>query len=55
MALRIGLTLRGARWNYLLVEALGNKTVSSDVFKAEIIPRFKSQLPGKGLVSRGFV
>jgi hypothetical protein len=55
MALHIRQTLRGVRWNYLLVEALGNKTVSSDVFKAEIIPRVDSQLPGKWLVSQEFI
>ncbi|KAF2257465.1 kinase-like protein [Trematosphaeria pertusa] len=50
MALRIGQTLRGARWNYLLVETLGNHTASSNVFKAEIVPRAESQLPRKWAV-----
>jgi hypothetical protein len=39
MALSVGQTFRDARWNYLHVEALGNHTVLSDVFKAEIILR----------------
>jgi hypothetical protein len=39
MALGVGQTLRDAQWNYLLVEALGNHTVLSDVSKAEIILR----------------
>ncbi|KAF2490353.1 kinase-like protein [Lophium mytilinum] len=50
MALRIGQTLRGARWDYLLVESLGSRTVRSSVFKAEIISRSQSQLPGKWAV-----
>ncbi|KAF2254518.1 kinase-like protein [Trematosphaeria pertusa] len=50
MALHIGQMLRGAKWNYLLVEALGNQTVRSNVFKAEIVPRAQSKLPGKWAV-----
>ncbi|KAF2273259.1 kinase-like protein [Westerdykella ornata] len=50
MVLRIGQTLRGTRWNYLLVESLRNHTASSTIFKAEIIPRAESQLPGKWAV-----
>jgi hypothetical protein len=47
MALRIGQIIRGVKWNYLLVEALGNGAALSDVFKAEMIPGAESRLPGK--------
>ncbi|KAF1993739.1 kinase-like protein [Amniculicola lignicola CBS 123094] len=50
MSLRIGQTLRGSRWNYLLVETLSNSTASSAVFKAEIVPRAEHQLPGRWAV-----
>ncbi|KAF2811180.1 kinase-like protein [Mytilinidion resinicola] len=50
MALRVGQTLRGSRWDYLLIEALGNQTVRSNVFKAEIISRAQCQPPGKWAV-----
>jgi hypothetical protein len=50
MALGISQTLRDARWNHLLVEALGNHTVLSDVFKTEMIPRSESQLSWKWVI-----
>jgi hypothetical protein len=52
MALRFGQILRGARWNYQLVESLGNHNASSIVFKAEMLPGVESQLPGKWLVQK---
>jgi hypothetical protein len=55
MALRIGQALRGARWNYRLVEALGNYTVLIEVFEAEMIPRVESQLPRKWSVYQNTV
>jgi hypothetical protein len=51
MALRIGQIIWGARWNYLLVEALADKRAWSNVFKAEIIPRVESHIPGKWQVA----
>lgn len=51
MALRIGQILRGNNWNYRLVETLGNRHVYSDVYKAELVPRGSSRLPGKWFVN----
>ncbi|KAH8731054.1 hypothetical protein GQ44DRAFT_372052 [Phaeosphaeriaceae sp. PMI808] len=50
MSLRIGQMLRGAKWNYRLIEALNNHIASSDVSKAEIIHRTESQFTGKWAV-----
>ncbi|UPX17215.1 Non-specific serine/threonine protein kinase [Ascochyta rabiei] len=47
MALRLGQILRGARWNYLLVEDLGNKSSNSSVFKAKILPQAPTPPPGQ--------
>jgi hypothetical protein len=55
MPLRIGQALRGARWNYRLVEALGNYTVLIEVFEAEMIPRVDSQLPKRWSVYQNTV
>jgi hypothetical protein len=45
MALRLGATLRGSKYSYRLVEKLGDKTVFSPVFKAEVLPGVQSLLP----------
>jgi len=45
MALRLGATLRGSKYSFRLVEKLGDKTVSSPVFKAEVLPNTRSVLP----------
>lgn len=44
MALRIGQTLHGNKWNYRLVKQLGvgDKTITSHVFKAEVLPGVES-------------
>lgn len=45
MALRLGTTLRGSKYSFRLVEKLGDKTVFSHVFKAEVLPGVQSLLP----------
>ncbi|CZT03806.1 uncharacterized protein RCO7_07568 [Rhynchosporium graminicola] len=45
MALRIGTTLRGSKYSFRLVEKLGDKTVFSSVFKAEVLPGIQALLP----------
>jgi hypothetical protein len=45
MALRLGATLRGSKYSFRLVEKLGDKTVFSPVFKAEVLPGVQSLLP----------
>jgi hypothetical protein len=47
MALRLGQILRGARWNYLLVEDLSKKSMNSNIFKAKILPQASAPLPGQ--------
>lgn len=44
MSLRIGQILRGNKWNYRLVKQLGvgDKTVTSHVFKAKVLPGVES-------------
>ncbi|TVY57777.1 hypothetical protein LCER1_G000921, partial [Lachnellula cervina] len=42
MALRLGTTLRGSKYSFRLVEKLGDNTVLSPVFKAEVLPGFQS-------------
>ncbi|KAF2708436.1 hypothetical protein K504DRAFT_434919 [Pleomassaria siparia CBS 279.74] len=54
MALRLGQILRGARWNYLLVEDLGNKSSSSSVFKAKILLQAPTPTPPTGQWSLTF-
>ncbi|TVY18848.1 Cyclin-dependent kinase 20, partial [Lachnellula arida] len=45
MALRLGTTLRGSKYSFRLVEKLGDNTVFSPVFKAEILPGVQSPFP----------
>lgn len=45
MALRLGATIRGNKYSFRLVEKLGDKTVFSPVFKAEVLPGVQSLLP----------
>ncbi|CZT08249.1 uncharacterized protein RAG0_13405 [Rhynchosporium agropyri] len=45
MALRLGTTLRGSKYAFRLVEKLGDKTVFSPVFKAEVLPGLQALLP----------
>jgi serine/threonine protein kinase len=45
MALRLGTTLCGSKYSFRLVEKLGDKTVFSPVFKAEVLPGVQSLLP----------
>jgi hypothetical protein len=45
MALRLGTTLRGSKYSFRLVKKLGDKTVFSPVFKAEVLPGVQSLLP----------
>ncbi|XMA16272.1 hypothetical protein WAI453_009063 [Rhynchosporium graminicola] len=45
MALRLGTTPRGSKYSLRLVEKLGDKTVFSSVFKAEVLPGIQALLP----------
>ncbi|EPE24429.1 hypothetical protein GLAREA_08281 [Glarea lozoyensis ATCC 20868] len=45
MALRIGNTIRGRKYSYRLIEKLGDKTIFSPVFKAELLPGVQYLLP----------
>jgi hypothetical protein len=45
MALRTGMTLRGGRYDYRLIEQLRDKTVVNSVFKAEILAGVQSGRP----------
>ncbi|CZT49051.1 uncharacterized protein RSE6_09833 [Rhynchosporium secalis] len=45
MALRLGTTLCGSKYSFRLVERLGDKTVFSSVFKAEVLPGIQALLP----------
>lgn len=47
MSLKIGSVLSGAKWRYLLVARLGDHTVFSNVFKAEVLPGIQSKTPVK--------
>ncbi|KAK0113230.1 hypothetical protein ONS95_014925 [Cadophora gregata] len=45
MALRLGTTLYGSKYSFRLVGKLGDKTVFSSVFKAEVLPGVQTLLP----------
>jgi hypothetical protein len=47
MPLGLGTTLCGGRYNFRLIEKLGNQTVRNTVFKAEVLPGIQSILPQK--------
>ncbi|KAI1977064.1 hypothetical protein LOZ53_006453 [Ophidiomyces ophidiicola] len=47
MSLKVGSVLSGIKWRYRLIDRLGDHTVFSSVFKAEILPGSQSKVPTK--------